>query len=73
MNEPTTQPLDHLMLDLGRGVEFEDGRGKAFLLKLWEDVPWVCYRHASGRWVTLRPATQNDINHAAKQVSPRRA
>lgn len=67
--------LNHMMLNLRKGVEFADIQGTPFRIQIRgeSETPWLFYKNADGGWVSLRQANQIDINTAAAQNSPRRA
>ncbi len=49
-------------------LEFIDAnQGQMCLMELEEDNPhkgekWICYKHPDGQYVTLRPATKDDLD-----------
>ncbi len=44
-------------------VIFQDAnRGEMMLTSQFQQgVPWICYRHPDGQWVSLRRATEDDL------------
>lgn len=49
--------MNHLIYS---GIEFEGDNGPV-MLKTWDGVPWLFYKHPGGQWVSLRKATSDDI------------
>lgn len=50
-------------LDLINGTEFFDqASNREMLIKNWSDGrPWLFYKHPDGDWVSLRAATDEDM------------
>lgn len=46
------------------GIRFFDAASKHEMILVAEGEPfagWLCYRHPDGQWVSLRKATQDDL------------
>lgn len=55
------------------GLEFFDGASGSTLKYVYPDTKhwcagWLLYKHVSGEWVTLRKATEDDIERMNKAV-----
>lgn len=54
---------------IGKGIEFTPDKGhptKTHLLCMQGGKPWLCYKHADGQWVTLREASDRDVQDVLK-------
>ncbi|HYX72153.1 MAG TPA: hypothetical protein VE732_05230 [Nitrososphaera sp.] len=64
-------------LDLINGTEFFDmASNREMLVKNWSDGhPWLFYKHTDGQWVSMRAATDEDMEllHMAYQEAQARA
>jgi len=50
---------------IDQGIEFDGNNGPA-LLKTWGGNPWLFYKHPDGQWVSLRQASERDVEDVLK-------
>ncbi len=44
-----------------KGYVFLDQNKRPYLIRMWEDTPWVFYWHPDKRWASLRKTNQTEI------------
>ena len=56
------------------GFEFTDDRGNDYRCQPWgsDDVWWLFYRHADGRWVSFRELRETEIEGYRKRSEEER-
>ena len=42
---------------LKRGFVYTSENGRKLLVRMWNDEPWIFYKHPDGQWVSLRKIT----------------
>ncbi len=56
------------------GLQFFDARSERWMKYVYPDTEgsyagWILYKHPDGQWVTLRKATDDDLERMSKAVS----
>lgn len=49
-NERLTEHIEHLE----RGFTYVSENGRRLLIRMWNDEPWIFYKHPDGQWVSLQ-------------------
>lgn len=52
--EKENERLADYIENLGRGFTYVSENGRELLVRMWNDEPWIFYKHPDGQWVSLQ-------------------